>query len=76
MPSPGGYKPTGRPVGRPPKPPPEPGEKGFKRKMPRAPGWMGPQPPDICGRDFPEGWPAGATGLSCIHGTWTRRING
>lgn len=26
----------------------------------------------LCGRCYPRGWPEGATGLGCQHGSWTR----
>jgi hypothetical protein len=30
----------------------------------------------LCGDCYPEGWPDGATGLGCQHGSWTRLATG
>lgn len=67
------YKATGRPAGRPrkdgsdpqprPKPEPEPSGPGPADKP--GPFW-------ICRECYPDGWPEGATGLSCQHGIWSR----
>lgn len=32
--------------------------------------------PDVCGDCFPDGWPADATAIGCIHGSWQRRDQG
>lgn len=30
------------------------------------------RPPKACPGCFPDGWPAGVTGLGCEHGSWQR----
>lgn len=30
----------------------------------------------LCRLCYPDGWPAGATGLGCKHGSWTRLPTG
>lgn len=79
------YKPTGRPAGRPRKDGrpagSTPGELDDEDdqddtadELPRivpAPGLGG-----LCGICYPDGWPVGATGLGCQHGSWTRLVTG
>lgn len=77
------YKPTGKPPGRPRKVIETPaviedrdeldGDEPQEdiARITVAPGLGG-----LCGHCYPDGWPAGATGLGCLHGSWTRLATG
>lgn len=67
------YKPTSNPPGKPTEPPEVPDVEALK-DMHRA--HIPPGTGGLCGLCYPDGWPEGATGLGCQHGSWTRLATG